>query len=425
MDATQPARGMRSPPVQYRLNRRAAAFLSGVFLLLGGVTAVICCTRLDPMRQLAALRDSAKSYVQRQEWRQAALQLANVVRLDPTDTGAWFDLGSVQLRWAATQPDDSTTRAEGLRAATTCFRRVLELDPSHRAARRWILELDVRGGNWTDAREHARLLVKRIPGDPLVTLAWELLPTQHPNEIGDARRLLAGPKGKEHSVVALLAPLHHKEPLDFEALTLLAVAKTRLGDQHGRDATLASAAKLLGASARLDCVRAECAVHDGNLNAAAEWATSAKRVAHVETPARRLLADIHRRRALRDPACAFVHWQRALAEYRAILQLVPGDQQAANNAAWLLGRCLGRREEALSTSAAALAQTEHPAPALLDTHGQLLLASNRPTDAARFLDRSAVAVAGTRRAPSAALAPADADPISVWRAWTKLDHQPR
>src|SRR4051812_48518125 len=86
---------------RYGANRQAAVWASAAFFALGGAVVLLSFWALDPSRRLHYLRSSAVEYISREEWRQAALQLGNIVQIAPTDADAWRELGLVQLREAA------------------------------------------------------------------------------------------------------------------------------------------------------------------------------------------------------------------------------------------------------------------------------------------------------------------------------------
>jgi tetratricopeptide (TPR) repeat protein len=393
MEVGEPAQA--EPPVKpasakYRLNRRAAYLFGGAFAVLGIATTFVCFVRMEPQRRLGYLRESAQAFVEHGEWKQAAVQLFNIVQINPQDAQAWYQLGAVQLQAARQEDVKANARRERLRSAVHCYRRAVEIDPSHWRARRWLLELDLRGGNWTEARRHAAVLARQAPESPLIEAAAELLPTAHFAELRNARRVVHSDEDASDAL-ALLESLHRVDPVDLEVLRLLSLARTRLGLGAARDADLKLAEKGSIGTACTACIRAECAVAEGDLDAAERIARGATGSLPVEATARRILAEIAEQRALRDPASAVVYWDRAAEQYRAMLKLNPNDVAAGNNLAWLLGSKLGRVSEGAAIAAEFLEKTDSPPAALLDTYGALLLQTNRAAEAVPVLERAAVA----------------------------------
>ncbi|HVJ82988.1 MAG TPA: tetratricopeptide repeat protein [Planctomycetia bacterium] len=383
--------GMRKtgvPPAQYRLNRRAAFIAGGVFLLFGLGAYLVCMQRLDPKRRLAVLRESARSFAERKEWRQASLQLANVVQLEPS-AESWFQLGATQMKAAAERDPSADGRRDGLRSAVGCLRKAVELDPRHKTARAWLLEIDLRAGNWHEVRDHVLWMRNGEAADPLVAVASELLPSADPERIAKAKLFLE--RGEAAQAASLLLPWWREMPDDFEALSLLVAAETRAGGVKGAESLVNEVRGLFGRNSAVACwVQAERDIAAGLLTTAEPFAASACERAGGAVRGRRALATIAERRAELDPAVAVVHYDRAVAEYRAILALGVADAGAANNAAWLLGFKLGRWDEAREITAAALAETENPSPDLLDTHGAMLLQAGRPAEAIPFFERAAI-----------------------------------
>src|SRR5215204_3679657 len=109
---------------RYGPNRQAAVWVSAAFLALGGAVVLLSSWALDPGRRLDYLRSSAVDYITREEWRQAALQLGNIVQVAPNDAEAWLELGLVQLR-VASQEDSERCLQESVRS----LRRSSELAP--------------------------------------------------------------------------------------------------------------------------------------------------------------------------------------------------------------------------------------------------------------------------------------------------------
>src|SRR5438874_12652222 len=89
------------PTQRHAANRQAAVWASAAFLALGGAVVLLSFWALDPSRRLGYLRESAVEFIAREEWRQAALQLGNIVQVAPNDADAWRELGLVQLRVAS------------------------------------------------------------------------------------------------------------------------------------------------------------------------------------------------------------------------------------------------------------------------------------------------------------------------------------
>lgn len=374
-------------PPQYRLNRRAALVLGGVFVAVSATAAYVCVSHLDGPRRLVYLRESAQGYLEQQKWNQAAIQLANIVRIAPNDVGAIFNLGIARLRAGEASEHDAQA-AQTLRVgAIACFRQVAELDPNHLQAHQILLELAVRQGDWETARRLLPVVSKLAPKADLIAVCCELLPTRYPMQVAQAnRRLAAG--GHEVDVVALLAPCADEAPADFAVLGPLALGYTRLGRLVAREQLMLRAKEIVGESKRLDLVQAACAVEVGDWAGGWKLATAAATAAHVEPAARRLLVEIALARSAADgSASAFWH-NRALDQCRLVLARTPSDVWAANNAAWLLGTCLGRPAEAVALSAPAVAADDADAVELLDTHGCNLLRLRRFDEAAATLARA-------------------------------------
>src|SRR5262245_29542831 len=157
---------------QFVANRQAAVWASVAFLALGGAVVLLSFWALDPSRRLDYLRSSAVEYISREEWRQAELQLGNIVQLAPQDADAWRELGLVQLREATREDGDRF-----LQDAVRSLRRAAELAPNDARPHRWLLEVELRSGNTRQARDHALQLAKLEPKHPLLSAAWDALPS--------------------------------------------------------------------------------------------------------------------------------------------------------------------------------------------------------------------------------------------------------
>lgn len=381
----------RQPPSRYRINRRAAYILSAAFLAIGGVSAGVCLAYLNPQRRLEYLRQSADTYLERHEWKQAAIQLANVVGLAPEDKNAWLQLAGAQLQLLQNDELKLAAKTALLHQVVACYRKVVELDPLCLEAQRWLLELDLRAGDWKQARLRLTAFANEIETDPLVAAGREMVPTAHSEVVAKARYLLAAEGDHEAEVAELLEPHWKTEPADLEVLGPLAYAWTKLGRYRDRDEAIRRADSMLAGAPQLDLIRAECAGADGDLDGAIRLADAALSCDRLRPAVYRLLADLYRRKAGSEPQKASEYLRRAVAEYRKAIALAPDDYCSINNAAWLLGSSLGQVDEALILTNTAFTNSAKPPAELLDTHGWLLHLSGKPDAALEFLQRAAAA----------------------------------
>lgn len=383
----------RTASAHYVLNRRAAFVLGTVFLLLSTVIGTVVFLRMSPQRRLNYLRESAQAYLQQQKWPQAVIQLRNILQVAPEDVEALHELGRVHLRMyeaAAEKPDKNSAieAASALETAVACFRRVTEIKADHWPSQRWLLEFDLRVGNWDDALIRLRTLNASGKRHPLATLAWELIPSQHAEAVRNGRQAIAD--GEPKRALELLSEVLETEQTDLSVVETLCLAHARLGDDEKWQNLIEKAERTVGSSARLDLIRGECLLLVGQLDAAEHYAQRAARALHVEVPARFLLAEIHSSRA-KDSDAPTGQWELAVQAYQKVLARVPWEQTAANNLAWILGVRLLRWEEALAVSGAALANADDPKAGLLDTHGWLLLETGQTARSILFLERAAQA----------------------------------
>lgn len=296
--------GPATAPAHYRLNRRAALLLSGVFLIFGLTAGVVCWVRLAPNRAVHHLRSAGELALQNGDWRGALIQFGNLVQQLPSDAAAWRDLGQVHLRLAH-QGDDKPAslplRTEHLRSAISCYRRSVELDPQHAATQRLLLELDLRAGNWGELRARRESLGSLLQDDPLLRLAWEITPSLHADRIRGAQDRLAqlnrqepetGDDAMVQAVIAELSPLADEAPADLDLLEPLTLALTHQGDHAAAAARLAEAEQIVGPSGKIDYLKARCALQRDDWQAAQQWALQACRSPAAEWMARFLLAEI-------------------------------------------------------------------------------------------------------------------------------------
>lgn len=383
-------------PARYRLNRRAALLLSGIFLILAGGAGSFCFYRLQPERRLASLRENLDHSLASGQNRRAAIELANLVRLTPNDVEAWLKLARVQLRIlgeteavagesAPAIPLDAGR--DRLRLAISAYRRVTELDPKNLEAQRWLLELSLRGGNWTDARCRLDAVQAIAASDSLVSLAWEMLPTEFLVEATLARKSLAA---RDYTAtLERTKPLLSRRPADLEILDIHAQAATLAKMSDLRHRGIATARKIVPDSARIDLIESRCLWLAGDIAGAERLASKATRSPHVELAARQTRAEILKMWAQTDAAAAPVRFQQAALEYKTIVERSPADQPAANEAAWIIGENLGRWAEAFDITTAMLGRVERPEGFLLDTHGWILLRLGRRDEAVACFRRAA------------------------------------
>lgn len=251
------------------VNRQAALLLSIVFLIVGGTGVSISYAVLHPTRRLSYLRQSALEFIEREDWRGASLQLSNIVQMSPRDSWAWYQLGLVQLRGAA-QGD-----AEALQRATQHLRRAVEIDPDHWQAHRWLLDLELRAGDWHDAHHNAYCLSALCPQHPLLSLAFDVLPAGKPEVIHEAwSKLNAG-----HAQAALDLVDGGKLGSPFwnaDAVRIAIYSLTQLGRHQDRDQLFHRLAVEVPESNRLKCLRAEAALLDDDPDGATQWAAQAQ-----------------------------------------------------------------------------------------------------------------------------------------------------
>lgn len=167
------ARPPDRPAARFRLHRRAASILSLVFLLAVGAGAVLFHGRLRPERRIDILRASAQEHLKQGEPRAAEIQFENVLKLAPNDVASIRAL--IRLRLERLRGGEDPSSPATLRAVAAGFRRLWELDSSDPETARFLLEFDLRTGDWKDAHIIARTLTRLAPRDPLARAARELL----------------------------------------------------------------------------------------------------------------------------------------------------------------------------------------------------------------------------------------------------------
>ncbi|MGL4464917.1 MAG: tetratricopeptide repeat protein [Planctomycetia bacterium] len=308
------------PPAHYRLNRRAALILSGVFFGLGAVVAVVLWLHLDPGRRLHTLRASAQAYAAQEQWPQAAIQLRNVLQLTPDDSQTLYDLGTVYLKMVggplaarvAAENERDAADAESLRNAVACFQRLVDQDPVHQPGLRALLELQLRRGDWDDARRTAALLAATLPAgappsvEPTLSVAWRLLPTVHQAAAKRGRSAVAaeGDAALWTAAAAEIAPMAAAAPGDLAVVGPLAVLWQRLGRRAEAERLLDRAERVLGRCGTLWLERSRLAWDRGDDRGAEEAARQALVFPDSEQAARRFLADLGERKARTTLAAA-------------------------------------------------------------------------------------------------------------------------
>jgi Tfp pilus assembly protein PilF len=369
---------------RYGANRQAAVWASAAFLALGGAVVLLSFWALDPTRRLGYLRGSAVEYVAREEWRQAALQLGNIVQVAPNDADAWRELGLVQLRIAASEEDERF-----LQDAVRSLRKAAELAPDDARPHRWLLEVELRTGNAAEARMHALHLAALDPHHPLLTAAWDALPSA---ELEHAAALEASLRSTEEAERAAESCRERfaaaPQVRDPELARVFVEALTKLQRYGERDRFLKELGDRYPTSKRLECLKAECALLDGDVGGAVVIAAKCIDGPMAAT-ARAIAAEAHLRWAAAEPAEATYHYGQALDHLRALGALAPHDDAVAARAALLEGERLGRLDAALERTQARLAGSETPSAELLEAHGCLLIGAGRTVEAMSFLERAA------------------------------------
>ena len=380
-----------SAPRRYGVNRQAAVWASAAFLALGGAVVLLSSWALDPTRRLNYLRESAFEYIGREEWRQAALQLGNIVQVAPNDADAWRELGLVQLRVASQEDGDRF-----LNDAVRSLRRSAELAPDDPRPHRWLLEIELRTGDAIEARTHLAKLAELAPEHPMISAAWDALPSA---EI-DASKALAAKMmqaGGAEKAADFCRSYFAANPSvsDPELARLFIESLTRLHAFGERDRFMDSLTKKHPASKRMRCLRAESALLDGDLGAAVGWASECFDGPMAAT-ARGICAEACLRSAAKEPAEAAVHLNRALEHLQKLIEIAPHDGDVIAKASLVEGERLGRISEALSRTESALEAIAEPTAELLEAHGRMLAAAGRLTEAIPFLERAMTATPSER-----------------------------
>jgi tetratricopeptide (TPR) repeat protein len=378
--------GAQAIAKKYGANRQAAVWASAAFLALGGAVVLLSFWALDPSRRLHYLRSSAVEYISREEWRQAALQLGNIVQLAPQDADAWRELGLVQLREAAREDGERF-----LQDAVRSLRKAAELTPNDARPHRWLLEVELRSGNSRQAREHALQLAKLDPKHPLLSAAWDALPSDALEAAEELEAAIFTADGAEKTAAACRERFAAAPQVrDPELARVFVEALTKLLRYAERDRFLNDLADRYPASKRLQCLRAECALLDGDVGGAVVIASKCTQGPTAAT-ARAICAEAHLRWAAAEPSESLHHFGRALEHLLSLAELAPGDNAVVAKLALVEGERLGRLEEGIQRTEHALSHAANPSVELLEAHGRLLTAARRPAEAMSFLERAAAA----------------------------------
>jgi tetratricopeptide (TPR) repeat protein len=371
---------------RYRVNRQAAVWVSAAFLALGGAVVLLSSWALDPARRLGFLRSSAVDFIAREEWRQASLQLGNIVQVAPTDAEAWLELGLVQLRVAS---QDGGERS--LQEAVQSLRRSSELAPEDPRPHRWLLEVELRTGDAVQARKDFACLAELQPDHPMLSAAWDALPSAEAESAASMAAKLNDPEGLKQAVETCRDRIAAGgTPVDPEFARIFIEALTKTHAFAERDRFMDSLSKRYPASKRVKCLRAESALLDGDLHAAIAWAAQCFEGSAAAT-ARGVSAEACIRLAQREPAEAAIHWSRALDHLTMLIESSPNDSGSVANAALIEGERLGRIDAALARIETAIAAAEKPDAALLAAKGRLLAAAGRWAEALPFVEQAMIA----------------------------------
>jgi tetratricopeptide (TPR) repeat protein len=369
---------------RYGANRQAAVWASAAFLALGGAVVLLSFWALDPSRRLDYLRSSAVEYISREEWRQAALQLGNIVQVAPNDAEAWRELGLVQLREATREDGDRF-----LQDAVRSLRKAAELAPDDPRPHRWLLEVELRLGNSGQAREHAQQLAKLEPKHPLLSTAWDTLPSATMETAADLEAVIDAAGGAEKTAAYCREQFDAAPTVrDPELARVFVESLTKLQRYAERDRFLNNLADRYPSSKRLQCLRAECALLDGDVGGAVVIAAKCTEGPTAAT-ARAICAEAHLRWAAAEPSESLHHYGQAVEHLQSLSELSLGDDVVIAKLALIEGERLGRLEAAIKRTEAALSQSASPSVDLLEAHGRLLTAAGRPMEALSFLERAA------------------------------------
>ena len=375
---------------RYGANRQAAVWASAVFLALGSAVVLLSYWALDPSRRLGYLRESAIEFIAREEWRQAALQLGNIVQVAPSDSDAWRELGLVQLREASGENSE-----QFLHDAVRSLRKAADLAPDDARPCRWLLEVELRTGNAEQARDHARKLAELDPKHPLLSAAWDALPSAEVETAAALEASLDTVRGAETTAETCRERFASSNDRDPELVRVFVKTLTKLQRYAERERFLNDLTNRYHASKRLQCLRAECALLDGDVGGAV--ATASKCVdGPTAATARAICAEAHLRWAAAEPAEAPHHFGQALEHLQVLAELSPGDDAVVANMALVAGERLGRLDAALQATQAALARSTTQSAELLEVHGRLLTAGGRADEALEYLERANTAAPSRR-----------------------------
>lgn len=376
---------------RYGANRKAAVWASAAFLGLGGAVVALSFWALDPSRRLNYLRSSAVEYIAREEWRQAALQLGNIVQVSPNDADAWRELGLVQLREASNEDGDRY-----LQDAIRSLRKAAELAPDDARPQRWLLEVELRSGNSIQAYEHAKKLATLDPKHPLLTTAWDVLPSMESTIAADLESAASTTQGAQKTAETCRRRFAaDPQVCDPELARVFVGSLTKLQRFAERDRFLNELGARFPESKRLECLRAECALLDGDVGGAVVIASKCLEGPMAPT-ARAIIAEAHLRWAAAEPSESTHHFGQALEHLRSLAQFAPNDETVIAKAALVEGERLGRLDAAIQSTQSALGRTSNPSAELLEAHGRLLTAAGRTAEALPFLERAATATPSRR-----------------------------
>jgi tetratricopeptide (TPR) repeat protein len=175
---------------------------------------------------------------------------------------------------------------------------------------------------------------------------------------------------------------------DPEMARVFVAALTKLQRYAERDRFLNDLAGRYPTSQRVQCLRAERALCDGDVGGAAAIATKCVN-GPTAAAARAICAEAHLRWAAAEPAEALHHYGQAFEHLKSLAELTPGDDAVIAKLALVEGERLGRAGAALQRTERALAKSATPAAELLEAHGRLLTAMGRPDEALAYLERAA------------------------------------
>ena len=134
-------------------------FLLTALIFLELITAILLGCSRDPNVRKHKYLESGERYLQKGQYREAAIQFSNALQVDPGYGEAYYQRAIVHLRsqqWALAYQDLS---------------RVLELQPANYAAHLEMADLLIAGHDLKQAQEQTNLLLREQPANPQVHLA--------------------------------------------------------------------------------------------------------------------------------------------------------------------------------------------------------------------------------------------------------------